>query len=136
MEDLMVLATTVWKEARNQPLLGQKAVAANIMNRVRKPQWPNSVPGVCFQRLQYSAWNSGDPNRFKMPDFKTPRDLRSFSKALEASVWALNNPEECKAFGDHYHTVNISPSWSDESKVVAVIKDHKFLNLYEEEEAD
>ena len=48
-EELYCLAKNIYFESRNQPKLGQIAVAQVTMNRVNSPKFPNSVCGVVQQ---------------------------------------------------------------------------------------
>jgi spore germination cell wall hydrolase CwlJ-like protein len=67
---LLTAARTLWQEARNQPLIGQQAVAAVLWNRVKFGRWGKSIAAVCLWRAgknqddvhQFSGWNWNDPN--------------------------------------------------------------------------
>ena len=48
-EELYCLAKNIYFESRNQPKLGQIAVAQVTMNRVNSPKFPDSVCGVVQQ---------------------------------------------------------------------------------------
>ena len=43
------LATAIYFEARGEPVEGQIAVGQVIMNRVRSPQFPETICGVVYQ---------------------------------------------------------------------------------------
>ena len=44
--DLNLLSTVVYTEARGEPYVGQVAVAAIVLNRVSNSSFPNTVAGV------------------------------------------------------------------------------------------
>jgi N-acetylmuramoyl-L-alanine amidase len=57
--DLYLLARMIAAEARGEPYVGQVAVGAVILNRVRHPSFPNSVSGVIYQPNAFTAINDG-----------------------------------------------------------------------------
>lgn len=50
-----LLARLVSGEARGEPYIGQVAVAAVVLNRVRSDEFPDTVSGVIFQRGAFDA---------------------------------------------------------------------------------
>jgi len=62
--DRHLLAWIVYWEARGEPFEGQVAVAAVVLNRVRHPDFPNTIRGVIFQPGQFQpvAERAYDPN--------------------------------------------------------------------------
>lgn len=58
-DELKMLARTVYSEARGEPYTGQVAVAAVVMNRLQSPEFPNTVAGVIFQPLAFTAVDDG-----------------------------------------------------------------------------
>lgn len=58
-EDLKLMANAVYGEARGEPYVGQIAVAAVILNRVRSASFPNTVSGVIFQSGAFTAVADG-----------------------------------------------------------------------------
>lgn len=53
-EEIRMMAAMIQCEAGNQPFEGQVAVGAVIMNRVKSPAYPNSIPEVLIQPYQFS----------------------------------------------------------------------------------
>lgn len=51
--DRHLLAWITYWEARGEPFEGQVAVAAVVLNRVRHPEFPNTIRGVIFERGQF-----------------------------------------------------------------------------------
>ncbi len=61
-EDVFWLARIVYAESRGEPAAGKLAVANVILNRVKSPQFPNTVYGVIFDRkygVQYTPTING-----------------------------------------------------------------------------
>ena len=53
--ELTLLARLVSGEARGEPYIGQVAVAAVVLNRVRNSAFPNTISGVIFQSGAFDA---------------------------------------------------------------------------------
>ena len=49
-------------EARGEPYVGQVAVAAVILNRVKDPNFPNTISGVIYQPWAFTAVHDGQIN--------------------------------------------------------------------------
>ncbi|MGB9812524.1 MAG: cell wall hydrolase [Thermovenabulum sp.] len=57
--DYVLLARLVSGEARGEPYRGQVGVAAVVINRVKSPKFPNSIPGVIFQPRAFESVSNG-----------------------------------------------------------------------------
>ncbi|KYO64761.1 cell wall hydrolase [Thermovenabulum gondwanense] len=57
--DYVLLARLVSGEARGEPYTGQVGVAAVVINRVKSPKFPNSIPGVIFQPRAFESVSNG-----------------------------------------------------------------------------
>ncbi|MGS0910952.1 spore cortex-lytic enzyme [Bacillus subtilis] len=57
--DIRLLAQAVYGEARGEPYEGQVAIAAVILNRLNSRLFPNSVAGVIFEPLAFTAVADG-----------------------------------------------------------------------------
>jgi N-acetylmuramoyl-L-alanine amidase len=57
--DLKLMANAVYGESRGEPYIGQVAVAAVILNRVRSSSFPHTVSGVIFQPGAFTAVSDG-----------------------------------------------------------------------------
>ena len=53
--ELSILARLVSGEARGEPYIGQVAVAAVVLNRVRSDEFPDTISGVIFQPGAFDA---------------------------------------------------------------------------------
>lgn len=131
---VMVMALTVWGEARGEPTAGQKAVAWVIRNRVDHPSWwGRDLTGVCLKPYQFSCWNHKDPNYPRLineatrvsPDFKA---IRLMCEAVLLSTSADDDPTNG---ADHYCTraVAAKTAWTHGQVPVAEIGNHLFYCL-------
>src|SRR5690625_4400461 len=57
--DIQLMANAVYGEARGEPYVGQVAVAAVILNRVKSPTFPNTAAGVIFEPRAFTAVADG-----------------------------------------------------------------------------
>jgi len=64
--DIELLARLVHAEARGESYEGQVAVAATVLNRVKDPRYPDTIPAVIYQvvggRYQFSPVQDGQIN--------------------------------------------------------------------------
>lgn len=58
-DELDLLARTIAAEAQGEPYIGQVAVGAVILNRVRDPQFPNTISGVIYQPHAFESVSNG-----------------------------------------------------------------------------
>lgn len=61
--DVELLARLISAEARGEPYIGQVAVGAVVLNRVKHPSFPNSLSGVIYQNGAFSCMNDGQWNQ-------------------------------------------------------------------------
>jgi N-acetylmuramoyl-L-alanine amidase len=54
-QDLYLLAKLIRAEAEGEPFEGQVAVGAVVLNRVKSPQFPNTIYDVIYQPGQFSC---------------------------------------------------------------------------------
>ena len=57
-----LIAKAIYGEARGEPYVGQVAVGAVIMNRVKSSSFPNTVAGVIYQSGAFDAVSDGQIN--------------------------------------------------------------------------
>ncbi len=57
--DIKLMSNAVYGEARGEPYEGQVAVAAVILNRLESSSFPNTVSGVIFEPLAFTAVADG-----------------------------------------------------------------------------
>jgi N-acetylmuramoyl-L-alanine amidase len=70
------IAQMIHAEARGEPYLGQVAVGAVIINRIKSSQFPNTVRGVLFQEGAFQPIRNGS--------FYRPASEQAYRAALEA----------------------------------------------------
>jgi spore germination cell wall hydrolase CwlJ-like protein len=119
-----VLALCVWREARGESFRGKSLVAQVIENRVRDPRWPDTYVGVITQRLQFSAFNAGDPNALMFP----AENDRAWPDCVAAADLVVAAPALLTT-ANHYHTVDVRPTWADPTRLVTQEGRHKFYEL-------
>ncbi len=60
--DLDLLARVVYAEARGEVYQGQVAVAAVVLNRMKDPAYPKTIPEIIYQPQAFSCVNDGQIN--------------------------------------------------------------------------
>jgi len=128
---LLCLALNVYHEARNQPTVGQLAVAQVVMNRVKDSRYPNTVCGVVRQGKHYTG---GQPIRNRCQfswycDGKSDqmRNLDAADKAITIAKYVLaGNTDGMFDGATHYHTDQVFPNWASYKTFIVKINDHIF----------
>ena len=132
-EALICLALNVYHEARDQPFIGQVAVAQVVMNRVKDERYPDDVCGVVKQGLTYS-WNTDYPvlNRCHFSWYcdgksdKTP-DVEAHNRSMLVAHGVLNGHLDDFVEGStHYHAPYVRPDWAETKTKVVQIGEHIF----------
>ncbi len=119
------LAQAVYFEARGEPLAGQFAVAAVVMNRVADRRYPDRVCDVVFQgehrrhACQFSFACDG------LSDRATPG--RSWRRALHVAEQSLAGfRPDLTGRATHYHADTVNPDWADALQHTVAIGGHRF----------
>jgi N-acetylmuramoyl-L-alanine amidase len=111
-EDLKLMANAVYGESRGEPYIGQVAVAAVILNRVKSASFPNTVSGVIFQPGAFTAvadgqiWLTPNENAKKaVQDALNGMDpsggcIYYFNPVTATSKWIWSRPQ-VKTIGKH-----------------------------------
>ncbi len=115
LEDIALLARLVFAEARGEPFEGQIAVAAVVLNRLKHPGFPDTVPGVIYQPRQFESVDNRTINQ-------TPDDL-AYLAVLEARKGV--DPTDGSVFFWNPRKVSAS-SWVWTQTVRLQIGDHVF----------
>jgi N-acetylmuramoyl-L-alanine amidase len=123
-----LLARTLWGEARGEGAAGMAAVAAVVLNRLKRPaRFGAGIEAVCRAPKQFSCWNQGDPNRERALTV-TEAD-RAFAAARRiarrALAGALDDPTRGAC---HYHAAGCFPRWARGRAPCAAIGRHLFYN--------
>lgn len=112
--ELSLLARLVSGEARGEPYIGQVAVAAVVLNRVRSDDFPDTVCGVIFQPGAFDAVWDG---QFDM----TPTD-----SAIRAARDALNGWDPSGGCTYYYNPATATSEWIWTREVQLTIGQHAF----------
>ncbi len=111
-----LLARVLNGEARGEPYLGQVAVAAVIMNRVKSSEFPNSISGVIYQKGQFSCVTDGQINK-AIPDGST---------VYKAAREAINGSDPSNGALFFYNAKTAKSEWLYTRPTVKVIGNHTF----------
>ncbi|MGB4617644.1 MAG: cell wall hydrolase [Dethiobacteria bacterium] len=103
-EEKELLARAVYGEARGESFQGQVAVAAVILNRVEDPRFPDSIAGVIFQPMAFTAvsdgqfWLEPDQEAYRavekalQGEDPTEGALYYYNPATATSYWIFSRP--------------------------------------------
>jgi spore germination cell wall hydrolase CwlJ-like protein len=130
---LVCLALNVYHEARDQPFIGQVAVAQVVMNRVEDTRYPNTVCEVVKQGPTY-GWAKGFPVRNRCQfswycDGKSDKakDVDAWSQAMVIAHGVYNgNLDDFVEGATHYHAYYVKPAWAKTKTPIVRISDHVF----------
>ena len=131
------LARTIYGEARGELVRGKEAIAAVIINRVRRARergghywWGADIEAVCTKPYQFSCWNVSDPNRAKIEAVGAHN--RAFQNCLRVARRAVNGTLRDHTKGaTHYHVRGLFPPWARGKPACAEIGRHQFYNNIE-----
>jgi spore germination cell wall hydrolase CwlJ-like protein len=146
MLERQCLALALYHEARGEPLAGQIAVAATILNRVASRAYPDSICGVVFEgalRPTGCQFTFTCDRRSDMP-----RNLRVYWRLhrLSGEILAVSRGEASGipvarraliratlqrfVLSTHYHRHDVYPSWSRRMGRIARIGNHVFFRSH------
>lgn len=122
-EDLQCLAEALYFEARGESTKGQFAVAEVILNRVERPEYPDTVCGVVEQAnargCQFSYACDGRPEHI--------RNRAAYDRvARVARVMLDGAPRDLTDGATHFHTTAVKPRWARVFHRTASIGAHVF----------
>ena len=112
--DEYLLAKCVYAEARGEPYVGQVAVAAVVLNRVRSASFPNTIAGVIYQPWAFTCVNDGQIN------------LSPDNNAIKAAKDALNGWDPTNGCLYYYNPATATSSWIWSRPVMLSIGKHNF----------
>lgn len=120
------LARAIYFEARSESELGQIAVAKVVLNRVKDPEYPNTICGVVYQgsgrrnACQFSFACDGLPDDVKSAAaWSKAKRLAKKTIAGDAKVAALTT-------ATNYHADYVKPKWAKSMKRLVKIGRHIF----------
>jgi len=112
--DWQYLAQLVYGEARGEPFAGQVAVAAVVLNRIKSPFFPNTIPGVIFQPGAFTAVSDGQ--FWLTPDETAHKAVEAALKGWDPTYGALF----------YYNPARTTNNWIWSRPVLTAIGNHIF----------
>ncbi len=112
--DIYLLAKCIHAEARGEPYLGQVAVGAVVLNRVKSSAFPNSISGVIYQPYAFTAVIDGQIN------------LEPNETAYSAARDAMNGWDPTNGCLYYYNPATATSSWIWSRTVKLTIGKHRF----------
>ena len=109
-----LLARAIYGEARGEPYIGQVAVAAVILNRVKSSKFPNTIAGVIYQSGAFDAVSDGQIN------------LTPDSTARKAAQDALNGWDPTSGCIYYFNPDTATSGWIWSRQIVKTIGKHHF----------
>lgn len=112
--DMYLLAKVIEAEARGEGYTGQVAVGAVILNRVKSSSFPDTIPGVVYQRGAFSCVT--DSNWSVSPS----------ATAKKAALAAANGWDPSGGALYYYNPAKTSNKWMRTRPVIVTIGSHVF----------
>ena len=112
--DVELLARAIYAEARGEPFLGQVAVGAVIINRVKHKGFPSTVRGVIYQPGALCTVKDGQIN------------LKPGETARRAALLALSGVDPTDGSLYFYNPAYATAKWTKKKPVTAEIGNHVF----------
>ena len=109
-----LLARAIYGEARGEPYVGQVAVGAVIMNRVRSSKFPNTISGVIYQSGAFDAVSDGQIN------------LTPDATARKAAQDALNGWDPSYGAIYYFNPSTATNKWIWSRPMTVTIGKHRF----------
>lgn len=112
--DLNLLSRVIYSEARGEPYVGQVAVGAVVLNRVKNSSFPNTISGVVYQAGAFDAVRDGQINL-------TPNQT-----AISAAKDALNGWDPTYGCTFYFNPSTATNKWIWSKTQVVTIGKHIF----------
>lgn len=113
-QNLDLMTRIINGEARGEPYIGQVAVGGVVLNRVRDPRFPSTIPGVIYQPGAFTAVADGQINAAVLDSSK------------KAAVDALNGWDPSGGAIYYYNPEKTTNKWILSRPVIKVIGKHIF----------
>ena len=120
-QDLFCMAKNIYHEAGSEPTLGKYAVAQVTINRMKSPQYKDTVCSVVFEPYQFS-WANYHGRRWTTPRGENWQEAKRIARDV------LENGKRIHGLDDalFYHATYVRPSWSRKFDRVTRIGLHIF----------
>ena len=127
------LARTLWGEARGESVRAMEAVAAVVMNRVRRARdhggwwWGGDVAAVCRLPGQFPCWDPDAPGRLGLSSVTAADPVFAVAQriARRAVAGLLDDPT---GGATHLHRADENPDWAQGRGACAGIGGFQFYN--------
>lgn len=113
-KDINLLASVINGEARGESYTGQVAVGAVVLNRVKHPDFPDSLKDVVYQKGAFSAVDDGQI-RLKVSD-----------SCRRAAIAALGGEDPTRGAVYYYNPKTATCKWIRTRTAVKQIGNHLF----------
>jgi N-acetylmuramoyl-L-alanine amidase len=112
--DVQLLAKLIYGEARGESYVGQVAVGAVVMNRIKSASFPNTMSGVIYQSYAFTAVADGQIN------------LTPDATAKKAAQDAMNGWDPTYGALYYYNPATATSGWIFSRQTTVVIGNHVF----------
>ncbi len=112
--DINLLARLIYGEARGESYVGQVAVGAVVLNRIKSASFPNTMAGVIYQSYAFTAVDDGQIN------------LTPNATAKKAAQDAINGWDPSYGALYYYNPSTATSSWIFTRKTTVTIGNHVF----------
>ena len=112
--DVQLLTRLIYGEARGESYVGQVAVGAVVLNRIKSASFPNTMSGVIYQRYAFTAVDDGQIN------------LTPNATARKAALDAINGWDPTYGALYYYNPATATSSWIFSRKTTVTIGRHVF----------
>lgn len=112
--DLTLLSRLIYGEARGESYVGQVAVGAVVMNRIKSSSFPNTMSGVIYQKYAFTAVSDGQIN------------LTPNATAKKAAQDAMNGWDPTYGALYYYNPALTTSTWIYSRKTTITIGNHVF----------
>lgn len=114
--DVQLIARAINGEARGESYEGQVAVGAVILNRVKDPNFPNTISGVIYQPGAFTAVADGQINH----------PIAEDSSVVKAARDALNGWDPTNGCVYYFNPSTATNKWIWSKTIVKTIGKHHF----------
>ena len=112
--DVQLLARLIYGEARGESYVGQVAVGAVVMNRIKSASFPNTMSGVIYQSYAFTAVADGQIN------------LTPDATAKKAAQDAMNGWDPTYGAIYYYNPNTATSAWIFSRTTTVTIGNHVF----------
>ncbi len=112
--DVQLLTRLIYGEARGESYVGQVAVGAVVLNRIKSASFPNTMSGVIYQSYAFTAVDDGQIN------------LTPNSTARKAALDAMNGWDPTYGAIYYYNPKTATSQWIFSRQTTVTIGNHVF----------